>query len=220
VARALAEQATTTITNSPHHATVLNRWTLRSAVQWMPVPSNIPAPAEPAGQTRDGEFVIFGLPYTRLQTLREFADAIRSWHQSGRLTRLHLIGPRDFKFSPQSDALLAQMLPRDAVVEHGELEPAEVSHRLLEAEFCLSSSNELTWSKSGTFMAYAAHGCRVIAPQSFTSKPLQFTTAPNEVAGISTEAAKAKGGELRRWYMQNAEWALIASRVAAIVERK
>ncbi|MFN2477052.1 MAG: hypothetical protein ABR526_12025 [Chthoniobacterales bacterium] len=220
VARALAEQAATTITNSAHHAAVLNRWKLRSEVRWMPVPSNIPAPAERTEQPQDGEFVIFGLPYTRLQTLREFSDAIRSWSESRRLTRLHLVGPRDFKFSPQADALLAEMLPRDVVVEHGELEPAQVSRAFHGAEFCLSSSNELTWSKSGTFMAYAAHGCAVVAPRSFSAEPLAFTIAREDVTAITAHAAEAKGEQLRRWYGENAQWESIANRVAAIVQRK
>lgn len=220
VARALAEQAATTMTNSAHHAAVLNRWKLRSEVKWMPVPSNIPAPGERSTSRHRGEFTIFGLPYTRLQTLREFSGWLRSWNQSGRLTQLHLIGPRDFKFSPQADALLADMLPADAVVEHGELEPAEVSRQLQEAEFCLSSSNELTWSKSGTFMAYAAHDCAVIASASFTLEPLAFTIAPEDLTAIAEQAAQAKGTQLRRWYLENAEWRLVASRIAAIVERK
>lgn len=220
VARALAEQAATTMTNSAHHAAVLNRWTLQSEVKWMPVPSNIPAPAERTAQARGGEFLIFGLPYTRLQTLREFTDSIRSWNESGRLSRLHLIGPRDFKFSPQADALIAEMLPADAVTDHGELEPAEVSRWLQGAEFCLSSSNELTWSKSGTFMAYAVHGCAVVVPVSSTSEPLGFTIASADVTAIATQAAEAKGEQLRQWYQQNAEWELIASHVAAIVARK
>ncbi len=220
VAQALAEQAATTMTNSAHHAEVLRRWKLQSEVEWMPVPSNIPAPAEPTGKPQRGEFAIFGLPYTRLQTLREFGASICSWRTSGRLTHLHLIGPRDFKFSPQADALVAEILPPDAVTQHGELQPAEVSRRLQDAEFCLSSSNELTWSKSGTFMAYAAHGCAVIVPQSSTSDPLAFTIAPDDVTAITAQVAEAKAAQLRRWYGQNADWGLIASRVAAIVGRE
>lgn len=219
VARALAEQATTTITNSAHHAAVLSRWLLRSDVKWMPVPSNIPAPEERTAERRRGEFLIFGLPYTRLQTLREFGESIRGWSQSGRLTRLHLVGPRDFKFSPQADALLAEMLPAGAVADHGELEPADVSRRLQGAELCLSSSNELTWSKSGTFMACAAHGCAVVTPEACNSEPLKFTIAPEDVTAITAAVTEAKGQQLRRWYQQNAEWTLIAAGVAAIIAR-
>lgn len=217
VARALAEQANTVMTNSEHHATVLKRWRLHSAVQWFPVPSNIPAPADLQRRSRRGEFAIFGLPYTRLQTMRLFADWLSRWHSSGRLGRLHSIGPRDRKFTPQADALAASALPADAIKDHGELEPEDVSKILLEAEFCLSSTNELTWSKSGTFMACAAHGCPVVIPDLANAEPLLLTTAAADLATISSDLPAQKGAQLRAWYQENAGWDQTAKRVADLI---
>ncbi len=223
VARRLAEQAATLITNSEHHATVLNRWRLRSAVEWFPVPSNIPAPVETAirGDRRlRGDFAVFGLPYTRLQTLRIFLDWISIWKKSGRLLRLHLIGPPDNKFTPEADALLHRTLSDAEVVNHGELSPANVSKALFEVECCLSNSNELTWSKSGTFMACAAHGCPVVTERPSAGEPLRFTIAAESVETMTAAVAREKGARLRRWYLDNADWDLTARRVAEIVARR
>lgn len=217
VARSLAEQAITVITNSEHHAAVLNRWQLRSAVEWFPVPSNIPAPAEVQRRTRRGEFAIFGLPYTRLQTVRLFADWLSRWHASGRLTRLHLIGPRDQKFAPQADALAAAALPADAMMNHGELEPDAVSKALLEVEFCLSSSDKLTWSKSGTFMACAAHGCCIVIPERENRDPLRLTVAAADLATTVPELSAQKGAQLHTWYLEKADWDRTGKRVAELI---
>lgn len=222
VARALAEQASSLVTNSEHHASVLNRWSLRCAVEWLPVPSNIAAPKDVAVRApprRPGDFAIFGLPYTRLQTVRIFRDWLMRWKQSGRLSRLHLIGPRESKFTPEADAMIASALPRDSVVEHGELDPTAVSNLLLESEFCLSISNELTWSKSGTLMAYAEHACAVITAQPCANEPLQFTIPAADVAGTTPASAMEKGDRLRQWYLAHATWDIVAKRIAEIVGR-
>ncbi|MDQ6808387.1 MAG: hypothetical protein M3Z64_03025 [Verrucomicrobiota bacterium] len=222
VARALAEQASSLVTNSAHHASVLNRWSLRCPVEWLPVPSNIAAPddlAMRAPQRRPGEFAIFGLPYTRLQTVRTFRDWLTRWKQSGRLSRLHLIGPRDAKFTPEADAMIASALPPDSVVDHGELDPAAVSNLLFESEFCLSISNDLTWSKSGTLMAYAEHACAVVIAQPCANEPLQFTISAADVAGATGSGASEKGERLRQWYLAHATWRIVAKRIAEIVGR-
>lgn len=216
VARQLAELATTLITNSEHHASVLSRWVPRSAVEWFPVPSNIEPPPGATKPKRRGEFVIFGLPYTRLQAALTFAGWIAAWKKSGRLSRVHLIGPRDAKFTPQADAILTG----EHVVEHGEVGAAQVSKLLLETEFCLSISNELTWSKSGAFMAYAAHGCAVVTAHSGSSEPLLYTVSAPDLEAMSPEIAERMGGELRRWYFQNADWPLAAARIAELVRRR
>jgi glycosyltransferase involved in cell wall biosynthesis len=215
VARRLANLATTLITNSEHHAGLLKAWVPASDVHWFPVPSNIPPPAPDSGlgKRKRGEFLVFGLAFSRLQTVQLFRDWISSWAKIGRLRRLHLIGPRDEKFSAQADHLLAECLPADAVVQHGALPPGEVSQRLLEAEFCLSPASKFHWSKSGSFMAFAAHACPVVTTEQ-TPAPLNQTIAPNDVATISESEAEKYGAALREWYAQNADWKIVAKRIA------
>ena len=219
VAQRLAELATTVMTNSEHHASVLSRWMLRSPATWFPVPSNIPPPVPFVAAPREsGHFVIFGLPYTRLQALRIFRESLTEWATAGRLSRLHLIGPRDNKFSIEADALLAAALSPNEWLEHGEVSAAEVAKLLLQAEFCLSISHQSTWSKSGAFMAYAAHQCAVITAESVNVEPLCFTIPASEVQTTSAEAAAEKAQRLRDWYLRNADWELTARRIAGLIQ--
>ena len=221
VARDLAEQASTVITNSEHHASVLRRWRLRSAVHWFPVPSNIPPPEiAPVEQKRPGRFVIFGLPYTRLLACRLFREFFAEWRREGRMTQLHLIGPRDQKFSPEATQILAQTLSTADVVDRGELSAAEVSRELLSAEFCLSSSDEKTWSKSGTFMAYAAHGCAVITPVAAAIEPLCYATGARDLIAAPRALLREKSEQLRRWYFAHADWSHAAHRIAELIGRQ
>lgn len=219
VARRLAEQATTVLTNSEHHASVLSRWKLRSPATWFPVPSNISPPVPFTSAARQsGHFAIFGLPYTRLQALRIFRDSLIEWARAGRLSRLHLIGPRDDKFSPEADTLLAAALSPNELIEHGEVSAAEVSKLLLEVEFCLSISHQSTWSKSGAFMAYAAHQCAVITAEPANLEPLRYTIPASELQTTSPAAAAEKAQRLRDWYLQNADWELTAGRIAELIQ--
>lgn len=221
VAQRLAEQATTVITNSEHHASVLSRWKLRSPARWFPVPSNISPPSPfTAGARPAGHFAIFGLPYTRLQTLRIFRESIAGWARSGRLSRLHLIGPCDDKFSPEADALLAGVLRPNEWSEHGEVSAADVSKFLLGTEFCLSMSNEFTWSKSGAFMAYAAHQSAVVVAEASSIEPLRFAIPAREVQTITPAIAAERAQRLRAWYVRNADWDLTATRIAELIGPK
>jgi len=68
------------------------------------------------------EFVVFGLPFGRWQTLRAFDSHIRRWQQDGLLTKLHVIGAPDQKFDLRSNALLSAHEP-ETVIRHGELDP-------------------------------------------------------------------------------------------------
>lgn len=219
VARRLAEEAATLFTNSKHHASVLRRWSNGGPVHWFPVPSNIPAPEAigAAPQRTRGEFVIFGLPYTRFQTLRMFEKWIAAWRRSGRLRKLHLIGPRDEKFAPQADHLLVKLLERPDIVHHGELSASEVSKQLAGVECCLSNSTDRTWSKSGTLMAYAAHGCAVITQDASAHPPLNLTIAATAIESASEADVLEKGEQLRQWYEANATWELTAKRIADLI---
>lgn len=219
ISRRLANQADTLITNSEHHAELLRSWVGDTEVYWFPVPSNIrPATANPfSGERRRGEFVIFGLPFSRLQTIQLFRDSISAWGKTGRLRVLHLVGPRDEKFSAQADDILAQCLPPNAIVQHGALPAAEISLRLLGAEFCLSPVTKLTWSKSSSFMAFAAHGCPIVSMEQTSSPPLHETIPPADVATITETDARQKAGALREWYSRNADWDVTAKRIAALI---
>ncbi len=213
--RQLGAVADVLVTNTAHHAEKLRRWTGRTDVHLIPVSSNIPAPTQRDAAARVAtEFIIFGLPFGRLQTVQFFNHEIVEWHRFGLLTKLHLVGPEDGKFSGEADALLGESA--DLIVRHGLQPPAEVSRLLATAGFALSNATAETWSKSTSFMAYAAHGCPIVCKLSAipSEPPLSYTIAPGEV-GASGVAAKA--ARLQDWYEANASWETIAQRQAALL---
>jgi hypothetical protein len=214
IIRQLAMVADVTATNTDTHAVILRRLSGRNGVHCFPVGSNIepvPNSSQPRAET---EFVIFGLPFGRWQTLQAFEPKIREWHANGLLTRLHLIGPEDGKLAPHVTRLLANFSA--TIVRHGKLAEADVSHLLGHARFALTNVTSETWSKSGAFMACAAHGCAVVIKQKEIKIPLCYAIAENEIGHISTAAIEARSVDLKNWYEENATWPVIAHRLTVL----
>ncbi|HEY0368642.1 MAG TPA: hypothetical protein VGC85_03505 [Chthoniobacterales bacterium] len=206
VIRRLARSADVLITNTEHHRETLKKISGRDDVHVFPIASNIEPPNESDPPRGCGEFVVFGLPFGREQTVGLFGPSIDRWHAAGRLTKLHVIGP-------------APATPRNSsfVLEHGALTPPEVSKILQRAEFGLTNANETTWSKSGSFMALAAHGCLPVIAGARVTAPLVHAVAANELEAISDAEVETRRRELRRWYRENADWQVIAPRIARLV---
>ena len=167
------------------------------------------------------EFIIFGLPFGRLQTLQWFDSEIRIWQTSRRLTALHLIGPEDEKFTAQANELMDRWPKPTVAVRHGVLPDAEVSRLFVRAQFALTNVTPETWSKSGAFMACAATGCAAVIKAGETqSVPLSHAIAAKEVEKISEAELASRTVSLKAWYYQNADWDVTAKRLAALSETK
>ena len=218
VLRRLATSADVLITNTEHHATALRRISGRQDVVLIPIGSNIDSSSPAVAETRAGdEFVVFGLSFGRLQTLRLYAEHIRGWIASGVLRCLHLIGPADDVFAKDADALIAHYGGSDLVVRHGVLPSEQVARLLRTSGFALTNANAETWSKSGTFMACAANSCPVVIAASVHDVPLSFTVAADEVASISRAELETRAAKLKAWYDANADWPVTAAKVAALL---
>jgi glycosyltransferase involved in cell wall biosynthesis len=220
VIRKLSKIADAVVTNTSEHAEKLKRISRRADIHWLPVPSNIPATGVLSALRAGAEFVIFGLPFGRWQTLQLFDAEIRSWQESGHLTRLHLIGPRDQKFDARSDQLINSWRDPNIVMRHGMLPPADISRILARAQFGLSNATVENWSKSAVFMAFASHGCAVVSKARCETAPLRFTVAPDEVATMSDVDLGERTKALRRWYEQHAHWNVIARKISALFPDK
>lgn len=217
IIRRLCRIADVLVTNTPHHAAELSRISGRSDVQLVPVGSNISGSSQPAPQRSATEFVVFGLPFGRMQTLQKFDAHVQEWHAAGSLTTLHLIGPLDDEFTSQADAIMNSWPATLTVVRHGELPPAEVARLLQSARFALTNVTEETWSKSGTFMACAAHGCAIVlAERGGDSVPLSYTIAGDELETITDQEVERRTAALAQWYRENADWPVIAAKMAAL----
>lgn len=216
IIRQLAAVADVLITNTENHVAILRKLSGREEIHCLPVSSNI-EPVAPSGETRAAtEFVIFGLPFGRWQTLQAFESEIREWRESGVLTKLHLIGPEDEKLAVQANSLIESF--SDAVVRHGMLPEGEVSRFLAHAQFALTNVSSSTWSKSGAFMACAAHRCAVVIKEAVREVPLRYAIAAKEVGSISAAEIASRTASLQEWYSENANWTVTARRLAALVQ--
>ena len=219
IVRQLAAVADVLVTNTQGHVEALRELSGRDEIHFLPVGSNIEPIANSAQPRLGTEFIIFGLPFGRLQTLRTFEAEMRSWQERGRLTALHLIGPEDEQFTPQANALVEQWPRPDIAVRHGMLPNAEVSRLFTRAQFALTNVTSETWSKSGVFMACAATGCAAVVKSRETpSVPLSYAIAASEVEKISDAELASRTVSLKAWYYENADWRVTAKRLAALSE--
>ena len=214
IVRQLATVADVIATNTDTHAAILRRLSGRNAVHCFPVGSNIEPVASSSQPRAETEFVIFGLPFGRWQTLQAFEPQIRKWHESGVLTKLHLIGPEDERLASQVTRLLGSF--SGTVVRHGKLADADISQRLKHARFALTNVTLATWSKSSAFMACAAHGCAAVIKEKEIEVPLCYAIAENEIGNLSAAAIETRAAALQKWYEENATWPVIARRLALL----
>lgn len=212
----LTQVADAIATNTREHIETIKNISHRTDARFIPVGSNIEPVENPSGERRRSEFAIFGLSFGRWQTLKMFESEIRQWQRSGRLTKLHLIGPRDEKFDHRSDRLIETLPNPDTVVWHGLLDSSEVSRLLGRTQFCLTNATVENWSKSTTFMAYAAHGCAVVGKVESDVVPLSLLVSPEELPKMSDDDLNRRGAMLRQWYRANADWSAIADQVASL----
>ncbi len=204
------------VTNTAWHRDRLRELAASADINVVPVGSNIECPNEPAVVRSKTEFALFGLPYGRLQVCRLFHSRLREWHAEGLLTKLHLIGPSETKFTHAADEILSASLPETAVVRHGSLPSAEVSALLQRAQFALTNVTVATWSKSTAFMACAAHGCAVVMDEATALPvPLSYTIAAAELSTISETEVTARRAQMQEWYQANAAWPVIAARISS-----
>jgi hypothetical protein len=217
----VARIADVLVTNTEHHQAKLRSISRRNDVHLFPVASNIPIETSASTVRAATEFVIFGLSFRRLHTLQKFEPHIRRWHAAGRLMELHLIGPDGDELTKRANALLGSMPQSISLIRHGQLPAAEVSRVLSSAQFALTDVTADTWSKSGAFMACAAHRCLpVVAGADHGPVPLSLAITPEAVETMTAEEIDRRASALAQWYEENAAWPVIAARMAALLQKE
>ncbi len=221
IIRQLAALADELVTNTEHHAAMLRKLSGRDDIHCICVGSNIePVASSPEPRIKT-EFIVFGLPFGRLQTLRLFDAEIRRWQANRRLTALHLIGPEDEKFTAQANELIDAWPTPSSAVRHGLLPGPDVSRLFARAQFALNNVTAETWSKSGVFMACAATGCAAVLKVGATQfTPLSSAVLADEVEKLSDAELGSRTVSLKAWYYQNADWVVTAARLTALSEPK
>jgi glycosyltransferase involved in cell wall biosynthesis len=197
-------------TSTASQAAHLQHLSPRIEVALLPVGSNIRVAHFGEGQREQGVAVLFGLQPSRVRALQMALPHFQQLAARGVVSRLVTIGggARD----PREKELLDRLELRDGTAQHGAAAEHEVSALLSRASFGVSAQDELSATKSGTLMAYAAHGLNVI---SVNPEPPRFTTTPAELlAGISPAELQARAEGFRHWQEENCSWPGIAEQFA------
>jgi hypothetical protein len=220
--RRLLRVADAVLTNTSSQAEHLGSLSPRCAIKLLPVGSNI-RPVQPTGEEREaGLAVLFGLQRTRIRTLREMLPDLKLLGAAGKIRRIVTAGARwSQKGDDEELALLLQLDLTEGFDQRGPLPEEKISELLLACEFALSAQDELSITKSGTFMAAAAHGLNIISCHADATKPepLSLLIAPAELLqGITAEELQSRGDRLRQWQERTSTWPYIANQVARVLD--
>ena len=191
-------------------------------VKVLPVGSNI-RPSTAAEHSRQpGRAVLFGLQASRVRTLQQIQGDLRALAARGAITELITIGGgNNAEGDREERALLDQLQLSGGADMRGMLVEQEVSDLLCRASFAISAQDELSVTKSGTFVAYAAHGLNIISPHAggASAEPLCWATSPRDLLeGISTSELTTRAQKLRDWYERTCSWPRIAEEFARALQ--
>ena len=187
-------------------------------VQVLPVGSNIRVVAQTETLKQEGVAVLFGLQGSRIVALQKMQNELRKLAKLGRLTKLITIGGGTTEDGARRERELATTLPlRDGAEMRGALAEDQISDVLAASAFGISAQDELSVTKSGTFMAYAVHRLNILSPHAGTHQavPLCWATHPDELArGLSHDELQTRARSLRDWQERTCSWSAIADRFA------
>lgn len=182
----------------------------------LPVGSNIRVPEGATSERAAGVAVLFGLQATRIRTLEKMGGELRQLAGDCRLVKIITAGSGVVGDDKERELLLELQL-RDGFEQRGALAEADISQLLLQAEFGVSAQDKLSLTKSGTFMAFAAHGLNIISPYGAPSadEPLCWVTAPAELlGGVAPAVLQERSRLLQSWQKRTASWPHIAKQFA------
>jgi hypothetical protein len=216
--RRLLRAADAVFTSTPSQAEHLIALSPRCAIQVLPVGSNIRRVQATEGKRETGLGLLFGLQRSRLRILRKMHPELKSLCAAGKIRRMVTAGAgRSRDGDDEELALLMELELIAGFDQRGPLPEEKISELLLACEFAISAQDELSITKSGTFMAAAAHGLNIISCYADASKPepLSLLTSPNELMkGVTRTELESRGEKLRQWQERTAAWPYIANQIA------
>ena len=215
---ALARAADAVFTSTRSQADHLRAASGRAEIDVLPVGSNITPTAAANVNRHGGVAVLFGRQPSRVSTLRKMREHLAPLARSGGIAKLVIVGGGNGPSGDAEETELARALQlRGGAEFRGALPEHAVSELLASASFAVSAQDELSVTKSGTFIAYAAHGLNIISPYAGASAtaPLCWATHPAELqAGIAEAELRARAESLRAWHARTCSWPHIAEQFA------
>lgn len=213
----LIEACDAVFTTTASQADHLRHLAKRVPVQVLPAGSNIRL-HQPLGAPRAGGCaVLFGLQSNRIRALETMRKSLAALADAGRFTRIVCIGQgSDPDASDRERELLGRLNLSKGFAQQGGLSEEEVSDVLSSASFGIFGQSKLSCTKSGSFMAYAAHQVSVLADfgESSKSPPGCWIVSPAELLGGIDQTELDRRAEcLRMWHEQNCSWEVIAGKI-------
>jgi hypothetical protein len=220
--RRLLQVADAVFTSTSSQAAHLTALSPRCSIQVLPVGSNIRRDQATEGERETGLAVLFGLQRSRLRALRKMHPELKALGAVGKIGKIVTAGAgRSREGDDEEVALLTELELSDGFDQRGPLPEEKISELLLACEFAISAQDDLSITKSGTFMAYAAHGLNIVSCYADASKPepLSLLISPEELMkGVTRTEWQLRAEKLRQWQDRTAAWPQIARQMAQALE--
>ncbi|CAN5473374.1 hypothetical protein BH18VER1_BH18VER1_18880 [soil metagenome] len=220
--QALLEQADAAFTSTASQASHLQTLAPDTNVEVLPVGTNIRVGGELAVDRAGDVAVLFGLVQTRCRTLETMQAELKALAEARVFSKIITIGAADSGNDLEKEQrLLSGLRLTDGYDGRGALEESAVSRIMSGAMFGISAQDELSVTKSGTLMAYAAHGLNILSPHASCHKsaPLCWFTSPAELLQtVSRAELVARSRHLREWQEETAAWPVIAEKFARALQ--
>ena len=205
-------------TSTSSQAAHLTALSPRCRVQVLPVGSNIRCTEAADGEREAGLAVLFGLQRSRIRALQKMLPSLKLLGGKEQIRKIVTTGAGQSREGDDEErALLMELELIDGFEQRGPLPEERVSQLLSLGAFALSAQDDLSVTKSGTLMAYAAHGLNIISCYADVSKPepLSLMISPEELMkGVTPRELESRGERLRLWQEQTSAWPHIAHEVA------
>ena len=212
--KSLLKSADKVFTSTESQAEHLRALSSPNPIRVLPVGSNIRRNEDVDLARIPGCAVIFGLQRARLRGLRKMRSTLSSLAAAGYITKIISIGAgSDSNLQNEERSLLNALPLKEGFEQLGPRPEREISALLFAASFGIFAQDELSLTKSGTFMAYAAHELNVLADFADKSKlaPICWLVAPWELRQEGSNSDwKSRAESLRAWQRENSSWELIA----------
>jgi hypothetical protein len=209
-------------TSTSSQAEHLHALCANTPIHVLPVGSNIRRSVDVDLPRKRGWAVIFGLPGSRLRALRKIQNSLSSLAAAKVITKMISVGANfDFESKEEERRLLTSLQLADGFQQLGAQPESAISKILATVSLGVFGQDELSYAKSGTFMAYAAHALNILADFAEASKPapICWLVAPRELLeGISPVELKTRARGLRDWQEKTSSWELIGAKFSEALE--
>jgi hypothetical protein len=218
----LLSHADMVFTSTASQAAHLRTLSASVPIHVLPVGSNISRKFSGSRPRHAGQAIIFGRQQARLRSLKKMRASLNALATAGQVTGIVTVGANSDPegHNEERNFLRGLSLP-DGFQQRGPQSEATISEMLSTASFGIFGQDELSYGKSGTFMAYATHELNILADFADSSgpEPVCWLVAPGELLnGMSQSELKERAERLRDWQQRTASWELIGATIAQALE--